>query len=149
MYKHVLKTCCAVHPQRCLQLFSTSSGIPSIPEVIGLAMMPGQVVLTVKTDSPDGTAIQFVVMFRPITDMEYLAITSPVIIYNSDEGADLPVFLPSGGSFSLYVLSFNSFGSLGTTDFIEVMDVPPGNFLLACGLKHCFTSKTLLLCVHA
>ena len=88
--------------------------------------MPGQVVLTVKTDSPGGTTIQFIVMFRPITDTEYQTVTSPILKYNRDEGADLSVLFPSGGPFSLYIITFNSFGSSGTTDSIEIMDVPPG-----------------------
>ena len=98
--------------------------------------MPGHVVLTVKTDSPGGKTIQFIVMFLPINDIEYLTFTSPILNYNTDEGAVLSVPLPSGGSYSLYVLAFNSFGFSGTTDSIEIMDVPRENFQPESELKY-------------
>ena len=111
-------------------------------------MLPGQVVLTVKTDSPGGTGIQFNVTLSPITGTDYLTITHSIVAYNTDEGADLAVLLPNGGSFSFHVLSFNSFGSLGTVDSIDVINVPTGNCTSVISKICCSKVLHMLLCME-
>ena len=78
--------------------------------------------------SPGGPVIYFNVTVRATGTTEDETVTFRVSDYSPSEGANLTVFVPSGGSFSFVVLSFNSFGSLGITREVNVMALPPGNF---------------------
>ena len=92
-------------------------------------VLPGMVVLTVETTSPGGQVVYFNVTIREEGSSEVEIVQQFRIEYNPNEEAVLRANVPTGGSFSFSVLSFNSFGSLGVMDYVNVTDVPPGNLI--------------------
>ena len=94
-------------------------------------VLPGIVVLTVETTSPGGPVVYFNVTIRTDGSAEVETVKFTIKDYNPNEGAVLTLDVPNGGSFSFVVLSFNSFGSLGVVDYVNVTDVPQGSLLSA------------------
>ena len=89
---------------------------------------PGMVVLTVGVAYPGGSVVYFNVTVRPNGDEEYATVmTFPISDSNPNQSAQLSVLVPSGGNFTLTVISFNSLGSLEISDTVMVENVPPGN----------------------
>ena len=93
-------------------------------------VLPGVVVLTVETTSPGGPVVYFNVTIREEGSAEVKTEKFTITDYNPNEGAVLTVDVPTGGSFSFVVLSFNSFGFLGEVDDANVTVIPQGNLFL-------------------
>ena len=101
--------------------------------IMDIMVLPGMVVLTVETTAPGGPVVYFNVTIHEEGSAEVETVEFNITDYNPNEGAVLTLNVPTGGSFSFVVLSFNSFGTLGVVDYVNVTDIPRGNLIWKTG----------------